>query len=253
VSSGPHEPVEAADPAGAVDSDAGNAFGPFARRLVAATAAGVLVALVVCDQWAPSVRSWWGHRPFTTDVVSSLLVLAVTVLIIDEVVARRQRKDRAASVAVQGLILYDQALRSYESVMSGLSSKVDEDYTDEAKDEVRGLAAMILVASPSLFDDPEARLFLEELQRMTGLLYQVVALVPARFVASARVEEQAAEAGLKASKARLDARITPLAARLSWQDRGSLAEATDPSSSATPGSSTTLPTSTGGRTDRDAT
>jgi hypothetical protein len=209
---------------------------------------------VVCDQWAPSLRSWWGHRPFTTDVVSSLLVLAVTVLIIDEVVARRQRKDRAGSVAVQSLIVYGQALRSCESVMSGLGGKVDEAYTEEARDEVRALAAMILVASPSLFDDPEARLFLEELQRMTGLLYQVVALVPTRFVASARVEEKVAEAGLKASRARLDARVTPLAARLSWQDRGSLAEATDPGSSTTdPGSSTSSPTSTGGPTDRDAT
>jgi hypothetical protein len=223
-----------------------------ARRLVAAITAGVLLALVACDQWVPGARSWWGHRPFTTDVVSSLLVLAVTVLVIDEVVARRRRKDRAGSVAVQGLIVYDQALRSYESVMSGLGGKVDEAYTEEARDEVRGLAAMILVASPSLFDDPEARLLLEELQRMTGLLYQVVALVPARFVASGRVEEQSAEAALKASRARLDARITPLAARLSWQDRGSLADATGPSSHTTPSRPTTLPTSTGGRTDRDA-
>jgi hypothetical protein len=203
--------------------------------------------LVVCDEWAPGIRAWWGHRPFTTDVVSSLLVLAVTVLIIDEVLARRQRNDRAASVAVQSLIVYDQAVRTCDSVTSGLGGKVDEAYTDEARDEVRTLAAMILVASPSLFDDPEARLFLEEIQRMTGLLYQAVALVPARFVASARVAEQSAEASLKASRARLDARVTPLAARLSWQDRGSLAEASAASSP------TTLPTSTGGQTDHGAT
>jgi hypothetical protein len=204
----------------------------------------VLVALVACDQWVPGVGSWWDHHSFTTDVVSSLLVLAVTVLIIDEVLARRQRQDRAVTVAVQSLIVYSQALRAYDSVMSRPDGgSVDGAYTDEASDEVRSLAGMILVASPSLFDDPDARLFLEELQRMTAWLYRVAALVPAALPALGPVQDQSAQARLKASRARLDARVAPLAARLPRQDRGALAGPPDASTPAT------LPSSTGGRTD----
>jgi hypothetical protein len=40
----------------------------------------------------------------------------------------------------------------------------------------RHLANMILVASPALFDDPEARLFLEEVQRLAGTKYGALAL-----------------------------------------------------------------------------
>jgi hypothetical protein len=43
----------------------------------------------------------------TGDAVTSLLVVAVTALIFDEIVARRRRWDRATSVAVQVLILFD--------------------------------------------------------------------------------------------------------------------------------------------------
>jgi hypothetical protein len=245
VTSGPEEPAEAASSAGPVQPGARKTPGSFTRRLVAAITAGVLVALVACDQWVAGVRSWWDHRSFTTDVVSSLLVLAVTVLIIDEVLARRQRKDRAVSVAVQGLIVYDQAWRTYESVMSSLQGgKVDEAHIDEARDGVRSLASMILVASPSLFDDPEARLFLEELQRLTAWLYRAAALFPAKLVAAGRFGEQSVEAHLKASKARLDARIAPLAARLPRQDRSPFDEDPDQNTPAT------LTTATGGRTDR---
>jgi hypothetical protein len=70
------------------------------RRLAAAGVALALLALVATDLWVKSARVWWDGHSLTGSVVSSLLVLAVTGLIVDEVVARRQRKERSVSVAV---------------------------------------------------------------------------------------------------------------------------------------------------------
>ena len=196
------------------------------RRLAATTTGGALVVLVATDVWVPAARSWWDRRSFTTDVVSSLLVLAVTVLIIDEVVAHRQRKDRAVSVAVQGLIVYSQAAHACELVVAGLDgSNGGEAYLAEARDGVRNLANMILIASPSLFDDREARLFLEEVQRLAALLYGAAALAPASLAPSRRDGDDVSLARIKVSRSRLDARVGPLAARLPLRDRSPLSEA----------------------------
>ena len=127
------------------------------------------------------VRAWWDRHSFTSCVVSSLLVLGVTVLILDKI-ARRQRNQRAVSVAVQALIVYGQAVRSCDAVvaMAGAGAGGGGEELDVAqvdvRDEVRSLANMILVASPALFDDPEAQLFVEEVQRLAGTMYGALAL-----------------------------------------------------------------------------
>jgi hypothetical protein len=135
----------------------------FPLRTVAAVLVGaVLAGAVVCDITVSPFRSWWNRQALTSSAVSSLLVVGVTALIFDEVVARRQRSERAVTVAVQGLIVYRQALRSYEAVTSRTSA---------AGDEMRILASMLLVASPPLFEDPISRVLLEEVQRMATVMY----------------------------------------------------------------------------------
>jgi hypothetical protein len=129
-----------------------------------------LVVLVVSDLWVGTVHDWWDRHSLTGSVVSNLLVLAVTALIVDEVVARRQRRERAVSVAVQGLIVYNQARRVFEAVSSGGH---DTEHEDAAQEELRTLTTMLLTASSSLFDDPEARQFLSQVERCTGLMVRV--------------------------------------------------------------------------------
>jgi ABC-type protease/lipase transport system fused ATPase/permease subunit len=141
------------------------------RRLAAAAIAAALVALVVLDLTAHGFRVWFYDHSLTSSIVSSLLVLGVTALIVDEVVARRQRKDRANSVAVQAVIVYDQAERTYSAVLATLD-EAGEGADDDAREELRALANMLLTSSPNLFDDPDARIFLENVQRLTGVMFR---------------------------------------------------------------------------------
>lgn len=199
--------------------------------------AAVLLALVACDIWVAGVRTWWDRHSFTSCVLSSLLVLGVTVLIVDEVMVRRQRKERAGSVAVQALIVYGQALRSCDAVAamavasaSGAGPGGEEPPglrpELELHDEVRSLASMILVASPSLFEDPEARLFLEEVQRLAGMMYGALAQYKMS-PAPPTGEGERTVAHLRTARSKVDARVGPLAARLADEDRARLEAAAD--------------------------
>ncbi|MGA8207965.1 MAG: hypothetical protein WB801_10390 [Candidatus Dormiibacterota bacterium] len=145
-----------------------------ARRVVAAAVAASLVVLVVCDLLIGSFQGWWERHSLTASIVSSLLVLAVTALIFDEIVARRQRKERAISVAVQAIIVYGQGQRTWNAVKSsGVDRNGRGDGAGSALEDLeewKVLANMLLTASPALFEDPEARRFLEELERFSALV-----------------------------------------------------------------------------------
>jgi len=186
------------------------------RRLAAAGIALALVGLVVCDLSVPGFRVWWDDHALTASIVSSLLVLGVTALIIDEVVARRERRDRADSIAVQAVIVYDQAHRAYNSVLPALDAGRVGD--DDVAQELRALANMLLTSSPNLFDDPEARVFLEDVQRLTGVLVRA---------SSSSLVTQVNRPGrdtVTAAMDRLHASATPLMQRLSASYRAAIAE-----------------------------
>ncbi len=227
----------------AVDSrttaKAANATGRRAvrRRVGAAAALAALLALVACDLSVSGMRSWWDRHAFTSCVVSSLLVVAVTVLVVDEIIARRQRNERAVSVAVQSLIVYTQAVHGGDAVETGLreaaGGAVDATAVDTARAEVRSLASMILVASPALFDDPEARQFLEEVQRLAATMYTALAVMAATDPTVRATGAQLLDR-LGAYRAQIKARIAVLATRLPARDRAPLEELDDVSGPKTP-------------------
>lgn len=133
-----------------------------------------------------------------------MLVVGVTGLIFDEAIARYQRRDRASTVAVQGLILYSQACRAYAAVLADVDGASDS----RASEEMRPLASMLLTASPSLFDDPVARVFLERIQRLMGSMLQARSASPDGVNGGDRREP------LEAEMAQLRASVEPLRARL---------------------------------------
>lgn len=138
------------------------------RIASAVVVTATLLALVAGDLWNRGMRSWWSGHSLAGDVISSLLVVGVTALIFDELVARRQRKDRAVSVAVQALIVYGQPRRVYDGVLAS----ANKDDRQSAGEDLRSLATMLLTAGPGFFDDPQARQFLERVERLAGSIYR---------------------------------------------------------------------------------
>jgi hypothetical protein len=139
------------------------------RRLGALLIAVAIVVLIVYDLMnGRGFSLWWDKHAITTSLVSDLLIVGATALIFDEVQAYRQRKDRSLSVAAQGLIVYGQAREAYQAVTANVS---DPSAGSGIPDELRDLASNLLVASPSLFDDPEARDFLLNLDRLMASLF----------------------------------------------------------------------------------
>jgi hypothetical protein len=163
---------------------------------------------VVCDLNLPRFAAWWDRHAVTTSIVSSLLIVGATALIFNEVVAYRQRRERSLSVAAQSLILYIQARQAYQAVLAGAS---DPSAPDVMPAELRDLASNLLVASPSLFDDPPARDFLLQLDRLMAEL----------FAAADRPDDQGQIDRLTDQMNRVQVSFQPLMARFpaSYQQR----------------------------------
>jgi hypothetical protein len=191
----------------------GGAVNEPVRRVTAAFVTLTLLALVACDLWIGDFRLWWDRHSLTCSVISNLLVLAVAALIVDDVVARRQRRQRAVSVDVQGLIVYGQARRSYDAIKAVDPVAPD---ADGAADELRTLASMLLTASPSLFDDPVARRFLEQVERFSVSMLRTVSTAPGTTATSDGRDRLASE------MSELHAAIDPLLARIPTKDRALL-------------------------------
>jgi hypothetical protein len=131
-------------------------------------------------------------------------------LIVDEVVARRQRRERSVSVAVQGLIVFGQARRAYQAIMAG---DADDRDAGGVADELRTLAGMMLTASSSLFDDPEARRLLEQVERFSVSMLSAV---------SPKTQSKSGEdprGALTSELALVQAAVAPLLGRLPAQDQ----------------------------------
>jgi hypothetical protein len=183
------------------------------RRFAAAAVAMILLALVACDLWISSFRLWWERHSLTCAIAASLLLLAVAGLIVDEVVARRQRSERSMSVAVQALIVYGQARRAWNTVMTVGDS--EEGSPGALIEELRTLASMLLTAAPGLFDDPLARRFLEEVELFSATVF------PMALKHQGRLNEDD-RAHLESAMSQLRVVVEPLFMRIPNADRALL-------------------------------
>jgi len=132
----------------------------------------IAAALVVSELTDAGQRRWWASRPLTTDTVSGLLVLLITVLVVNQLLIRRQNKQRGHAVAAQAAILGAQAARAVQTVLALLNGSGDRDAAD---DGFRTFMLMLLTGAPVLIDDPVARHFLEQAQYLGGLMARALA------------------------------------------------------------------------------
>ena len=132
---------------------------------LAATVITLLAAvLVILDINDGAMRRWWDGHALTTDTVSGLLVLMITLLVVDQVVSLRQINDRARAVAAQAAIVMTQAMRASQAVAQATAKGAGPDDRDTASDELRTYMMMLLVAAPVLIDVRVSRAFLEQAQ-----------------------------------------------------------------------------------------
>jgi hypothetical protein len=127
----------------------------------------VMLMLVVGELADAGQRRWWATHPLTTDTVAGLLVLLVTVLVVNQLLDRRQARQRGHAVAAQAAIVVAQATRS----AMALSSVIDESGDrGAASDGLRTYMMMLLTGAPVLIDDPVARRVLEQAQYLGGVM-----------------------------------------------------------------------------------
>ena len=135
--------------------------------LVATLLIGVLVFVEITDA---AMRRWWAGHALTTDTVSGLLVLLITLLVVDQVVRLRQINSRARAVAAQAAIIMTQAGRALSAVTQAVAKGAGDSDRDAASDEVRTYMMMLLVGAPVLIDAQMSRNFLEQAQAVGGLM-----------------------------------------------------------------------------------
>lgn len=144
----------------------------FIGWLAAVLATLIAVALVASELANAGQRRWWAARPLTTDTVSGLLVLLITVLVVNQLLIRRQNKQRGHAVAAQAAIMETQAARAVQAVSALRNGSGDRDAAD---DGFRTYMMILLMGAPVLIDDPTARHFLEQAQYLGGLLARSLA------------------------------------------------------------------------------
>jgi len=170
--------------------------------------AAVLVALDVSDA---GLRHWWSAHALTTDTVSGLLVLLITVLVVNQVVRRRQLRAQSLAIAAQAGIMVNQAARSVRAVSAALDGSGDG---DSAADEVRTYMMMLLVGAPVLIDARVSRNFLEKAQRLGGEMAHALSTTSKTAATAAKSRERLEHAvdGLRTA-------ATPLMQLLSPDER----------------------------------
>ncbi len=132
------------------------------------------VALVLLDLTDRGFRLWWLTHALTTDTVAGLLVVLLTVLVVDQVVRRRQILDRARAISAQAGIVGAQASRSVQAVNAALSGSGDREAAGGA---FRTYMIMLLVAAPVLIDAKVSRDFLEQAQRLGAEMGHALAVM----------------------------------------------------------------------------
>jgi hypothetical protein len=143
--------------------------------LIALVVTALACVLVILDITDDALRRWWAGHAMTTDVVGGLLVLLITVLVVDQVVLLRQINDRSRTVAVQAGIMVSQASRAAQAISATVDGSGDR---DAAAEEFRTYIMMLLAVAPVLIDAKMSRAFLEQAQRLGGVMARALNVIP---------------------------------------------------------------------------
>lgn len=177
----------------------------------AATVLAITSILVVLDTSDAAVHRYWTRHSFTSSVVAGVLVLLLTVLIVDRVARFRQLKNQSRAIGAQAAVILAQAVRARDAVASAKS----EDDDNQAADELRTYAQMLLTSAPLLINATVPRTFLETGQRVAGRLSRALR-------ATGDEQREQAQARLDDGIGQLRRDAAPLLAVLNLQQRAAV-------------------------------
>jgi hypothetical protein len=171
----------------------------------------VTSALIILDLTDGPFRRWWSSRALTTDAVGGILVVAITVLIVNQALRIRQQRDRSHATAAQTVIVLSQAIRA-----TRVASALGDNSGDRAaaSDEVRTYMTMLLIAAPILIDAKVPRAFLEQAQKLGAQLVQTVTPEARRYLGTAPPNAE-----LKETLHQVKIAAAPLIALLTAEER----------------------------------
>ena len=131
----------------------------------------ITVALIVDEITNAGQRSWWGNHSLTTDTVSGVLVLLITVLVVNQLLNLRQAKQRGQAVGAQTVIMLAQAARAAKAVSSVTAGTGDR---AAASDSFQTYMMMLLISAPLLIDESADRHFLERAQHLEAVMVRTL-------------------------------------------------------------------------------
>lgn len=131
----------------------------------------ITAALVILDISDASVQRYWSRHSFTSAVLAGLLVLLLTVLIVDRAIRIRQLRNQSRAIAAQAAVIVAQAAQAADAIARSSPSAAER---EEASDELRAYAQMLLVSAPVLIDAKAPRAFLETGQRVAAQLFRAL-------------------------------------------------------------------------------
>jgi len=124
----------------------------------------VTLVLIVTEITNAGLRSWWGAHSMTTDTVSGLLVLLITVLVVNQLLNQRQARQRSHAIAAQTGIMVAQAAQTTKALLS------KSEGSENRHAQFRTYMIMLLISSPVFIDDRGGRRFLEQAQVLSAVM-----------------------------------------------------------------------------------
>jgi uncharacterized protein involved in response to NO len=179
----------------------------------ALTVTVITALLVILDISDRSVHRYWSRHSFTSSVLAGVLVLLLTVLLVDRVVASRELKNQSRAIGAQAALIAAQAQRAVQAVTQNLDGKSQG---SDATTEVQTYTVVLSISASLFINSSITRAFLEDAQRLAAELIR--ALRPSDGADSAARAKQR----LDQAVARLRRSAKPMLAALNEQQRAAI-------------------------------
>jgi hypothetical protein len=180
-------------------------------RIAIAVVTSVVLAVVLLELLDGGVRRFWSDHPLTADTLAGVLVVAITVVVVDQIIRYRQIQEQSQAIGAHAAIMLSQARRANDATIALRDSKGDR---AAASDAVRTYLLVLLVGAPVLIQEPRARRFLEQAQVLAAELGRI--LSPADVGA---LPSSVFAGGLEEAIEQLREAAAPLVAALSAEER----------------------------------